>query len=122
RISKNGFMNNISIIEVRPKDGVAWDDFYDHLSQLLEKVEDRDNTVVICRELSDDWQPCFHNFRSPTSEREVAWVRFGHEEGHFHMAFIAWSKESLDDCVTFLSNTLLDGQTTATIQEAPTIH
>lgn len=115
-------MNNINIIDVRPKAGVSWDDFHDHLSQLLDKVEERENTVVICRDLSDEWQPCFYSFRPSASNREVALVRFDHEEGHFHMGIIAWSKESLDDCVTFLSNTLLDGHTTATIEEAPTIH
>lgn len=111
----------ISIIDVRPKADISWDDFYGNLSTLLERVEDRDNSVVICRELPDEWQPYFEGL-GLSAEREVAWVRFDHTDGHFHFAFIAWNQKTLLDCVNHVGNEIMGGEMTAFVEIRPTIH
>ena len=112
----------INIIDVRPNGEVSWDNFYGNLSSLLDQIEDKSNSVVICREMPDEWQSHFEGL-GQKANHEVAWVRFDHTNGHFHFAFIAWNQKLLLDCINHVGEEIMGGEMTSFVEVTPpTIH
>lgn len=114
----------INIYDVRPVNGhVAWEQFLGSLSEIFGRIEDEDkpNTVIMCRDLPDEWQDQFSALG--TAEKEVAWVRFDAPDGHFHYAFIAWDQKVLIDYVNHVGEEIMGGEATSFIEQTPpTIH
>ncbi len=114
----------INIYDVRAATGkiLSWDDFYGNLSQVLGTIDDKDNSVVMCRDLPADWQPHFEAL-GHSDDQEVAWVRFEQGEDEFFFAFIAWNERILIDYVNHVGQEIMGGEIQSFVKtEKPTIH
>lgn len=114
----------INIYDVRPMTGkhVSWDQFWGNLSGLITTVEDKPRSVVMCRDLPEDWQDQFQAL-GQDDDTYVAWVRFDQGESYFHFAFIAWDEKVLIDYVNHVGEEVMGGEMTSFVkQEKHTLH
>ena len=116
----------INVYDVHPKTGklLSWDQFYGNLSQLMESIDDREHSVVMCRDLPPEWEDSFRAL-GDTDERAVAWVRFQQGEGkdEFFFAFIAWDEEVLINYVNHIGEEVMGGTMTQFEKREPrTLH
>lgn len=108
----------INIYDVSPVEGkeMSWDQFWGNLSNLIAKVDDKMHSVVMCRNLPDDWKDQFQAI-GQDDDTHVAWVRFDHRADHFHYAFIAWDETVLIEYVNHVGEEVLGGEMTSFVKE-----
>lgn len=114
----------INIYDVRPATGIhiSWDQFYGNLSQMLGTIDDKDISVVMCRDLPAEWEDQFRAL-GDTDERAVAWVRFDQGDSEFFFAFIAWNEEVLINYVNHVGEEIMGGTMTQFEKREPrTLH
>lgn len=87
-------MTNILLVN-RKDANVGLADFMSNLTTLANNVEDKDQSIIVCENLPDDWCEGFRSLGQDSEEIFVAWVQFHRGMESFNMGFVAWSRELL---------------------------
>lgn len=115
-------MINVYDLHLKTATVPTWDQFYGNLSQMMDTIDDKERSVIMCRDLPAEWEEAFRAL-GDTDERAVAWVRFTQGEGEFFFAFIAWDEEILINYVNHIGEEVMGGTMTQFEKREPrTLH